>query len=720
MAGFSQIFEIVDKITAPMKKIQQAYNNSAKATEQAKRTTEKYTMANKLADISTLNYYKKLGKTGQELRDLAKELGIVIPKLYDVGNAAEKTGGAFGGMFSAFTLSSLAMRGIDLIKNGVMGLFTLASGQTKQKNLLYSMVGDEQTANALFAHINNVAQNSTASVGQLTSAYQTFMSTTKNVSSLDKLANITERLAMFDTTGQGFDGATFSVKELASGDYTSIAERFNISRSKIQEMGIHELFKKGDIEGGIAQFEVLLDQMGYTQEAAEKMSKDPSVLWGQFTSNVQTKFASAMDSVMAKIVPLIERMKELTNTAEFDRFVNSIVNSVSFAVGVLASIFDFIVSNWDVMSKVFSISAIAIGSFISVLGVAKGAVLAYKVVSIIAATAAYASAVAEMFKTGATWASVAAQNGLNKALYACPLVWIIALILAVIGVLIYWSELTGVLMGLIFIFGAYVINIFISIINVFLTAAEFFANVWKDPMYAVKKLFVDLWNQMVDFFIAPFMGAIGSVGDALGDAFVSGVNIAIAAVNWLIGLVNKIPGVDLGDGLSAFAKGDKSFAQSGWDMAQSWKAEAPTTDADVWSAPKMDYMDYGNAWDTGYNMGYNGSHAIKDAIGGMFGLGGPDPTLMDINSQMGELPENLPGAISNPAYTEEVNISEESIKLMRDVANMRFTQNFVTVTPDVKFGDVTVNETADYKKFADGLVEELEEGLQTAASGVYA
>lgn len=63
----------------------------------------------------------------------------------------------------------------------------------------------------------------------------------------------------------------------------------------------------------------------------------------------------------------------------------------------------------------------------------KGAELASAAVSGAVAVAKGIMAAATMLVTGATWAQVTAQYGLNAAMYACPLVWIIILIIALVA-----------------------------------------------------------------------------------------------------------------------------------------------------------------------------------------------------------------------------------------------------------------------------------------------
>src|SRR5690606_29281657 len=91
----------------------------------------------------------------------------------------------------------------------------------------------------------------------------------------------------------------------------------------------------------------------------------------------------------------------------------------------------------------------------------------------------------------ALWSAAIAWLALN---------WPILLIGAAIGFLVYalykWSDVTSEVIGFIGgIFGtlfAFLYNGFAVVANSFFSVAEFFANVWRDPVYAVKKLFYDL------------------------------------------------------------------------------------------------------------------------------------------------------------------------------------------------------------------------------------
>lgn len=69
---------------------------------------------------------------------------------------------------------------------------------------------------------------------------------------------------------------------------------------------------------------------------------------------------------------------------------------------------------------------------------------------------------------------------------------------------------------------------------------------------------------------------------------------------------------------------------------------------------------------------------------------------------------------------DDVNIEEEDIKLMREVAEREMIQNFVTLTPTVSMGDMTVHENADADKLLGKITEALVTEVANSAQGVYA
>ena len=76
-------------------------------------------------------------------------------------------------------------------------------------------------------------------------------------------------------------------------------------------------------------------------------------------------------------------------------------------------------------------------------------------------------------------------------------------------------------------------------------------------------------------------------------------------------------------------------------------------------------------------------------------------------------------AANTGAMAEEVNIADEDLKFMKDVAEMRYVQNFVTLTPTVSM-DARISERVDVNEVVSSIAQVLEEEIAISAEGAYA
>ena len=68
--------------------------------------------------------------------------------------------------------------------------------------------------------------------------------------------------------------------------------------------------------------------------------------------------------------------------------------------------------------------------------------------------------------------------------------------------------------------------------------------------------------------------------------------------------------------------------------------------------------------------------------------------------------------------SSDVNIAEEDLQLMKDVAEMRYVQNFVTLTPTVAM-NAQVSERVDIDELTGRVADVLIEEVAAGAEGVY-
>lgn len=275
--------------------------------------------------------------------------------------------------------------------------------------------------------------------------------------------------------------------------------------------------------------------------------------------------------------------------------------------------------------------------------------------------------------TGSTAAASAAQFTYNSALLASPVTWVV-MMLAVLVAALYAGvaafnkftgsgvSATGLLMGTFAVLGAHVLNnTIIPLQNGFAMFANFIGNLFNDPVAAVKVLFYDM--------ALTVLGYITNMA--------SGIET----------LINKIPGVtvDLTSGLDSF-------------YAKLESAQKKVKDEAGWVeyVKKMDYIDYSKAAGAGYRFG----EGLADKVAGVFS-GSDYAGLGDIAGGVSDIAANT-GKIA-----DEVHIADEDLQFFRDVAEMRYIQNFVTLTPTVSM-NASISEKVD----VSGVIQKIEQALK--------
>lgn len=288
--------------------------------------------------------------------------------------------------------------------------------------------------------------------------------------------------------------------------------------------------------------------------------------------------------------------------------------------------------------------------------------------------------------SGSSAAASAAVFTFNSALLASPITWVVMGVLLLVGVLFAavaaFNKLTGAsvsavgVIGAIFaVLGAHLANTFlIPLWNGFAAVANFFGNVFRDPVGAVKVLFYDMCLRV--------LGYIRNLAEGIE------------------GLINRIPGmeVDITSGM------DRLYSKLE-DASAKVKSESEWVEY----VKSKDFIDYGDAAKAGYDFGVG----IKEKVAGLFG--GDDTGINWEGLQQGVADI----AANTGAMADEVNIADEDLKFMKDVAEMRYVQNFVTLTPTVSM-DARISERVDVNEVVFSIAQVLEEEIAISAEGKYA
>lgn len=266
-----------------------------------------------------------------------------------------------------------------------------------------------------------------------------------------------------------------SILEQAPNIIQAIAEYMDVPKGQLKEMAA---------DGKITADIVKAAMFACADETNAKFESMPKT-WNDIWTSMKNRAIKALDPVLAKI-------NQLANSERVQRTVNGLINAFSVMSVVLASIFDGVCAVYNFVSDNWSwISPIIMG-IVGALLLYKAAVFTITAIETIAAVAKGIFAAATAMQTGATFAATAAQYGLNTAIWACPITWVIALIIVLIVLIaIFFEQVVGAVYWLGALFkniGLWIANVAIAIWNSIKNIGLWFANLGLAIWQVIKNI----------------------------------------------------------------------------------------------------------------------------------------------------------------------------------------------------------------------------------------
>ena len=297
--------------------------------------------------------------------------------------------------------------------------------------------------------------------------------------------------------------------------------------------------------------------------------------------------------------------------------------------------------------------------------------------------------------TVATKAWAAAQAILNAVMAANPVTLIIMgvmlLVAAFFAVIAAINKFTGtslsavgIITGAITAAGAFVINLFVGVIN------SIVQLIWS--------IFVTPFIGIIEWILNVCMGGFDSFGDAVA-------NLIGQIIGWFLDLgkvvttiIDAIFGTDWTAGLESLRQ----------DVTAWGKNENAITVEH--SAPQLPRVQYGDAWNTGYNIG----KGIEQSVGDMFGFDGVGSPLQSMGSDLAAVAGNT------GKMADAMEITKEDLKYMRDIAEQKAINRFTFADVSVQMTNHNnVNSEVDLDGVANHVFDVLYEQSQMLAKGVH-
>lgn len=488
-----------------------------------------------------------------------------------------------------------------------------------------------------------------------------------------------------------------SIFEQAPNLIQSIADYLDVPIGKIREMAQDGQLTADTVKAAI---------FSSADDINAKFEAMP-MTWGQVWTSFQ-------NSALMAFQPVLDKVNELANNDQFQGFVENAIGLLAqLAVYVLdffntlASIGAFISDNWSIIAPIVYGVIAALIAYAAISGIVAA-------VNGVMALSASVHAAAEAMQAGATFTATAAQYGLNAALMACPLTWIILLIIAVIAAIFAVcnaiAKMTGVANS-----GFGVITGGINVV------IQFFKNLGL----SVANIALGIGNAIAALasnMMTAFHNAICSVQSW----FYNLLSTALSVIEGICAALNKLP----------FVEFDYSGISSAADDYASKAAEA--------AGNKEEYKSIGDAFNEGmstfdtfqdgwaadaFNAGASWGDGVADKVSGMFSMDNIDLTGgVDTSMLSNDFANNAAQTAANTADTadsagriaDSVDISKENLKYLRDIAETEAINRFTTAEIEVTMNN---NNTVSSDMDIDGMVDHLSAGvleaMEQAAEGVH-
>ena len=491
-----------------------------------------------------------------------------------------------------------------------------------------------------------------------------------------------------------------SIFEQAPNLIQNIADYLDVPIGKIREMAAD-----GELSADVVKAAIF----SAADDINSKFNEMP-MTWGQIWQSMQ-------NTALIAFQPVLQRLNDLANSEAFQTFIQGAIEAMATLANILLNVFDLAVSigtfigdNWSIIAPIVYGIVAALTAYIAISAIVAA-------INGIMAMAEGVKAAAQMMATGATFAETAAQQGLNAALMACPLTWIIMLILALIVVIFAVcnaiAKMTGIANS-----GFGVITGGVNVV------IQFFKNLGL----TVANIALGIGNAIAALasnMMTAFHNAICNVQSW----FYNLLSTALSVIEGICAALNKLP----------FVEFDYSGISSAADDYAAKASEA--------AGNKEDYQSISDA----FNEGFTTFDAFQDGwasdafnAGAAWGDGIADKvsnfSLSDVFGQtdipnVGDYTSGFNDAIANSGVGDSIgniddntgkikdslDVTEEDLKYLRDIAEQEAINRFTTAEINVDMSGMqnTVNSGDDIDGFMTKLTDSVNEAVDNMTEGVH-
>ena len=715
MASIQTAIMLTDRVTNPIRNICNALNMTISNFERLQEAS-----GDSMSNIKFDNIRAEINQANASMIQLSDEINNAANKQQNFNDNVNNGHTKMGSLVTKARQLVTAYAGIQTIKLAVG-----ASDQLTQMTARVNMMNDGmQTTDQLIKQIYASAQDARGSFQSMSELVARIGNNAKDAFSNNQeviaFSNIIQKqmnLAGASTQeasnaiiqlSQGLGSGVLrgeelnSVFEQAPNIIQSIADYLNVPIGKIRTMAA-----EGELTSDIVKNAVLAS----ADEVNRKFNEMP-MTWSQV-------WTSMKNTALVKFQPVLDKINQLANNAQFQEFANNAIGAMAMLATATLTVFNamasagsWVADNWAILSPIIYGVVTALGIYVGILAVSNAISLVSKGIKLAMCLASYAHAAATGAEVSATAAATAAQHGLNTALLACPLTWIVIIIMAVIVAFFMVIAVinkvkgthisaVGVICGGINVviatfknLGLFVANLFLGIGNATATLGSNIVISFKNGIANVKTFWYGLLTTVLD--------VIGSICQKL----------------------NKLPFIKFDySGVTDAADKYAEKASKAYNSKQKYKSIS-----DSFNKGMNTFNAFNKGWATdayskGYNFGTKVENKVKSKLNSFKNIKTPSVPDASKYAKAGLTPianNTKKTADNTSAMKDALDITSENIKYIRDFATQKAINRFTTTTIKV---DMTNHNNLNSDTDIDGVVNKLrtrlEEEMIASAEGVH-
>ena len=491
-----------------------------------------------------------------------------------------------------------------------------------------------------------------------------------------------------------------SIFEQAPNLIQNIADYLDVPIGKIREMAAD-----GELSADVVKAAIF----SAADDINSKFNEMP-MTWGQMWQSMQ-------NTALIAFQPVLQRLNDLANSEAFQTFIQGAIEAMATLANILLNVFEvaasvgaFIGDNWSIIAPIIYGVIAALGAYLAIMGIVNA-------ITAISAAIDATKAAADALAAGQTFLWTVQQYGLNAALAACPITWIIVLIIALIAIIFAVcnaiAKMTGIANS-----GFGVITGGVNVV------IQFFKNLGL----TVANIALGIGNAIAALasnMMTAFHNAICSVQSW----FYNLLSTALSVIEGICSALNKLPFVEFDySGISSAADdyaakaseaaGNKEDYQS---ISDAFNEGFTTFDAfqDGWAS---DAFNAGAAWGDGIADKVS-NFSLSDVFGQT-----DIPNVSDYTSGFNDAIANsgVGDSIGNiddntGKIKDSLDVTEEDLKYLRDIAEQEAINRFTTAEINVDMSGMqnTVNSGDDIDGFMTKLTDSVNEAVDNMTEGVH-